>query len=299
MAVTSKRTGKVAMNVVDAIQSRRPTRTAILRNISIAGWTMHGVLVLIWISSLVSSSDQVGEWAQVLGWGYALGVLIAAVVLGVSWCSDRSLPLSLAPAIIAACCVLALCTFGACALVLERQLLNAYERMQGNLGCAEISLPGEASHIVCDQQGQRYSVRGEPVNSVPPNVELAVRMAEDLHENQGVIFVEPADQIRAMLHPMTQGSSNVCGQVSRKLLGIPHEKRGLGRFIGKFKVLAGCLVLSGRVPQRGLLAAYVGSVNCGTVGDADLDGFPVAAQAFFGRYMADLDLTASVVLASI
>ena len=136
------------------------------------------------------------------------------------------------------------------------------------------------------------------LNDVPPNVELAVRMAEDLHENKGVIFVEPADQVRAILHPGSQGASNICEQVSRRLLGIPHQRHGLGRFTGKIKVLAGCLVLSGRVPQRDLLAAYVDTVNCGTVGDADLDGFPVAPSSL-ARKMEDLSPADAVVLASI
>ena len=106
------------MNVIATIQSHRPTRAAILRNISIAGWTMHSVLGLVWICSLFTSSDQVGEWAQILGWGYGLGVFVVAVVLGVSWCLKRSLPLSLAKARNHRCLLrfLRFCTFGVCAL---------------------------------------------------------------------------------------------------------------------------------------------------------------------------------------
>jgi membrane peptidoglycan carboxypeptidase len=288
------------MKLVDIIKGLRPTKAALLRNIRIAGWTMHGVLAFVWVSSLFSSSDAVGAWAQIIGWGYALGVLVAAVALGIIWCIKRSLPLSLVSAIVAACCVLALCTFGVCALSLETPLLSAYTRMQTNLGCAEITLHGQPSHIICDEPGERYFVRGEFAKNVPPKIELAIRMAEDLNENHGVLFVEPGDQIRAILHAGSRGgASNLCEQFTRRLLGIPHQKSGLGRFLGKFKVLSGCLVLRGRISQHDLLAAYASATYLGSVGNADLDGFPVASQAFFGRKMDDLDLTSAVVLASL
>jgi len=263
--------------------------------------SLNAALAVVWISSLYFPADSIGAWGRILAGGYALGAAAAIVLCVTALVLRRHIPWAIATGLVALGCLGAVCIYGVSAWALEGRLLEEHHRLAKMLGCVDVSIANNRDFIVCSASTNvdgQLSLRDQPV-SLPPNVEQAFRAAEDVYQDRELISLDVDGKVRAIMHPNSSGGSGVCEQYARILLGVPHLRRGIGRYIGKIKVIAGCIVLDGVLSREEQIAAYGSVTDFGSVGNITIQGAPTAARVLFNKDIAILTPTEAFTLASL
>ncbi len=263
--------------------------------------SVNAALAVVWISSLYFPADSIGAWGRILAGGYALGAAAAIVLCASALVLRRRIPWAIATGLVALGCLAAICIYGFSAWALEDRLLEEHHRLVKMLGCTDVSLTTGGDFTVCTTSSNidgQLSLRDQAV-ALPPNVEQAFRAAEDVYQDRELISLDVDGKVRAIMHPNSSGGSGVCEQYARILLGVPHHRRGIGRYIGKIKVIAGCIVLDGVLSREEQIAGYGNVTDFGSVGNITIQGVSAAARVLFNKDIASLTPTEAFTLASL